>query len=301
MTPDPVAGGTRTEGDSNVSQVWLDALARGSCDEEGFLRAIQMLTRRSPEAAWDSLALLDQYYRRGKIRAEVFKRVKSRLGAQLLGPALGELSVPLKRQGKTSAVMVPVPPTATPPTATPPTATPPAATPPAATPSAAVPPSATQPAATQPSAAPPAAARSAAAPSAAAPPTAARPAAARAGRSSPGRSSPGRSSPGRSSPGRSDARACAAIFPGDSRRIGARPRYPCGAGDSAGLVGGVPAQPDEFSVLGSSRAFPAWSLERPNGADRSRKVRPDIECGQSTRRRGQARQSAGCNRGRRVA
>ena len=94
MTPDPVAGGTRTEGDSNVSQVWLDALARGSCDEEGFLRAIQMLTRRSPEAAWDSLALLDQYYRRGKIRAEVFKRVKSRLGAQLLDRPLGNSASP---------------------------------------------------------------------------------------------------------------------------------------------------------------------------------------------------------------
>jgi hypothetical protein len=61
MTPDPVAGDTRTEGDFSVSQVWLDALARGSCDEEAFLRAIQMLTRRAPEAAWESLALLAQY------------------------------------------------------------------------------------------------------------------------------------------------------------------------------------------------------------------------------------------------
>jgi serine/threonine protein kinase len=97
MTPDPVAT-DRNEGDFNVSQVWLDALSRGSCDEDGFLRAIQMLTRRSPEAAWDSLALLDQYYRRGKIKPDVFKRVKSRLGSQLLGPALDvERSVPLRR------------------------------------------------------------------------------------------------------------------------------------------------------------------------------------------------------------
>ena len=86
MTPDPVT--SRNESDFNVSQVWLDALARGTCDEEAFLRAVQMLTRRSPEAAWDSLALLDQYYRRGKINPDVFKRVKSRLGSQLLGPAL---------------------------------------------------------------------------------------------------------------------------------------------------------------------------------------------------------------------
>lgn len=113
MTPDPVAGDPRTEGDFNVSQVWLDALARGTCDEEAFLRAVQMLTRRSPEAAWDSLALLDQYYRRGKIKPDVFKRVKSRLGAQLLGPALDvELSVPLKRQEAApapAAIVVPVP------------------------------------------------------------------------------------------------------------------------------------------------------------------------------------------------
>jgi serine/threonine protein kinase len=113
MTPEPVESDNRTEGDFNVSQVWLDALARGACDEEAFLRAVQMLTRRSPEAAWDSLALLDQYYRRGKIKPDVFKRVKSRLGSQLLGPALDvELSVPLRRKVAPSApaaVVIPVP------------------------------------------------------------------------------------------------------------------------------------------------------------------------------------------------
>jgi serine/threonine protein kinase len=116
MTPDPVT--SRNESDFNVSQVWLDALSRGACDEEAFLRAVQMLTRRSPEAAWDSLALLDQYYRRGKIPPEVFKRVKSRLGSQLLGPALDvELSVPLRRQASPpapAAVVVPMPPPAPP-------------------------------------------------------------------------------------------------------------------------------------------------------------------------------------------
>ena len=157
MTPDPVAGDTRTEGDFNVSQVWLDALARGTCDEEAFLRAIQMLTRRSPEAAWDSLALLDQYYRRGKIRQDVFKRVKSRLGAQLLGPALDvELSVPLKREGVPPAVVVPVPPAAAPPAAPPPAAAPPAAPPRAARSTGSpAPPAATPPAAVTPMPAPP--------------------------------------------------------------------------------------------------------------------------------------------------
>jgi hypothetical protein len=113
MTPDPAVNDSRNESDFNVSQVWLDALARGTCDEEAFLRAVQMLTRRSPEAAWDSLALLDQYYRRGKIPPDVFKRVKSRLGSQLLGPALDvQLSAPLRRRESPqtpAAVVVPVP------------------------------------------------------------------------------------------------------------------------------------------------------------------------------------------------
>ncbi len=113
MTPESVANESRAEVDFNVSQVWLDALSRGTCDEEAFLRAVHMLTRRSPEAAWDSLALLDQYYRRGKIKPEVFRRVKSRLGNQLLGPALDvEHSVPLHPSATASApaaIVVPVP------------------------------------------------------------------------------------------------------------------------------------------------------------------------------------------------
>jgi hypothetical protein len=126
MTPDPVASADRTDSDSNASQVWLDALAHGSCDEEAFLRGVQMMTRRSPEAAWDSLALLDQYFRRGKIKPEVFKRLKLRLGSQLLGPALdAQLSVPLRRkdsQHAAAAVVVPVPSAAKAPPATAPAA-----------------------------------------------------------------------------------------------------------------------------------------------------------------------------------
>ncbi len=193
MTPDPaVTTDSRNESDFNVSQVWLDALSRGTCDEEAFLRAVQMLTRRSPEAAWDSLALLDQYYRRGKITADVFKRVKSRLGSQLLGPALDvELSVPLRRHETPpapAAVVVPVPPpaAATPgPSAAPAPAAPSAlrparrATPPPPAPVAAPAPSASPAAAGAPPRQAPAAASAAPAP-AAAPrhqPSAARPAA----------------------------------------------------------------------------------------------------------------------------
>src|SRR5580658_7422869 len=81
--------------DRDVVQAWLDALSTGACDEDGFLRAVQKLTRRSPDAGWDSLSLVDQYYRRGKIPTEVFNSLKSRLANQLVGPGMeGELSSP---------------------------------------------------------------------------------------------------------------------------------------------------------------------------------------------------------------
>ena len=97
MTPESIE--TPTEHQLNVTEVWLEALARGTCDEAGFLRAVQMLTRKSPEAGWESLSLLDQYYRRGKIKPEVFRSVKTRLGTQLLGPAMDlDVSVPLSRR-----------------------------------------------------------------------------------------------------------------------------------------------------------------------------------------------------------
>lgn len=99
MTPEPVDGKPRTDEEFNVAQVWLDALSRGACDEAAFLRAVQKLTQKSPEAGWESLSLLDQYYRRGKIKPEVFRSLKSQLGSQLLGPATDiEFSVPLPQK-----------------------------------------------------------------------------------------------------------------------------------------------------------------------------------------------------------
>ncbi|HMK84318.1 MAG TPA: hypothetical protein VK437_00035, partial [Steroidobacteraceae bacterium] len=82
-------------------QAWLDALARGSCDEDAFLGAVHALAEKSPDVGWDSLSLLDQYYRRGKIEAETFRRLKSQLGSRLLGPALHiDLSTPLPARDK---------------------------------------------------------------------------------------------------------------------------------------------------------------------------------------------------------
>jgi serine/threonine protein kinase len=93
-----------------AAQNWLDALASGTCDQAAFLRAVQELMRKVPDVGWDLLSLLDQYYRRGKIKPEVFRNVKSRLEAQLLGgtPGDAEISVPLPRAQDPSLVTGPV-------------------------------------------------------------------------------------------------------------------------------------------------------------------------------------------------
>ena len=94
MASEPITGNSRSGQDFNVAHVWLDALSCGACSEDDFLQAVQKLILESPEAGWESLSLLDQYYRRGKINAELFRRLKTRLGAQLLGTA-SEFSIPL--------------------------------------------------------------------------------------------------------------------------------------------------------------------------------------------------------------
>ena len=80
---------------ADLAQDWLDALSSGSCDEDAFLNAMQDLTRKDPDAGWDLLSLLDQYYRRGKIKPEVFRALKSNLEGQLLGTADTESSGPV--------------------------------------------------------------------------------------------------------------------------------------------------------------------------------------------------------------
>ena len=97
----PAANPLRRDVDREVVQAWLDALSTGACDEQEFLRAVEKLTRSSLDAGWDALALLDQYFRLGKIPAELFSSIKSRLGSQLIrsGSSGEELSVPLPQRG----------------------------------------------------------------------------------------------------------------------------------------------------------------------------------------------------------
>jgi serine/threonine protein kinase len=58
---------------------WLDALVGGTCTTEEFLAAVHDQVYGNADAAWEILSQLDQYYRRGKIKTDVFLMVKSRL------------------------------------------------------------------------------------------------------------------------------------------------------------------------------------------------------------------------------
>jgi serine/threonine protein kinase len=57
----------------------LDALASGACDEEAFLQSMHAIFESDPEVSWEVLSQLDQYYRRGRIEAEVFQGLKKSL------------------------------------------------------------------------------------------------------------------------------------------------------------------------------------------------------------------------------
>jgi len=98
----------------------MDSLATGTCDRGTFLRGVGELLRRSPDAGWELLALLDQYYRLGKIDSGAFTSLKSHLQSLLMGPTgTGEISVPLRHSRGAPAATVFTPPPAAAPAATP--------------------------------------------------------------------------------------------------------------------------------------------------------------------------------------
>jgi serine/threonine protein kinase len=73
------------EADESAIKSWLDSLANGSCDAEAFLRAMQNRFAADPDEAWEALSQLDQYYRRGRIETETFKKIKTSLAESVLG------------------------------------------------------------------------------------------------------------------------------------------------------------------------------------------------------------------------
>jgi serine/threonine protein kinase len=91
---EPVEQQPQQGGDGRTAKEWLDSLAGGGCDLHAFLRGAAELLQRTPDAGWDLLALVDQYYRRGKISAEAFGTIKSHLQALLVGKGQRDLLVP---------------------------------------------------------------------------------------------------------------------------------------------------------------------------------------------------------------
>ena len=73
-------------------RVQLDLLANGGCDQMTFLKSMQQRFQSAPDATWEVLAQLDQYYRRGKIKAEMFQAIKTALAESALGPNSGGAS-----------------------------------------------------------------------------------------------------------------------------------------------------------------------------------------------------------------
>src|ERR1700730_4364182 len=71
-------------GSEGAALVWLDGLASGLCTPEAFLSAVHEQFQGDGDEGWGMLSLLDQYYRRGKIKAELFHTLKSRLESAAL-------------------------------------------------------------------------------------------------------------------------------------------------------------------------------------------------------------------------
>jgi len=94
----PTLKQSRQHEEGRTAKEWLDALASGACNLPAFLSGTGDLLHQAPDAGWDLLSLVDQYYRRGKISAELFGAVKGHLQGILVGkgaPGDGNTSVPV--------------------------------------------------------------------------------------------------------------------------------------------------------------------------------------------------------------
>ncbi|MGA2777624.1 MAG: protein kinase [Steroidobacteraceae bacterium] len=82
---DPTAAPAGRGPSPTAVQQWLDALAAGADDQSASLVRVDELVCGSEDAAWEVLSLLDQYYRRGKIKAPLFQVLKSHVQHLALG------------------------------------------------------------------------------------------------------------------------------------------------------------------------------------------------------------------------
>ena len=86
----PFDGGATHQVDDILK--WMDSLASRECSTDEFLHEVLEREQDDPDLPWEVLALLDQYYRRKKIRHDVFISLKARLQKESL--YLGKVSVP---------------------------------------------------------------------------------------------------------------------------------------------------------------------------------------------------------------
>ena len=109
-------------GSEGAALVWVNALSSGVCTPDEFLRAVRDQFQGNPDEGWEVLSLLDQYYRRGKIEAEIFHTLRSRLeGSAMNGDAAEAASL---RPPPSIAITTPPAAAAAPPAAAPPAAAP---------------------------------------------------------------------------------------------------------------------------------------------------------------------------------
>jgi len=109
----PVIKQSRHNEEARTAKEWLDALVSGMCGLPAFLSGTGDLLHRAPDAGWDLLSLVDQYYRRGKISAELFGVVKAHLQGLLVGKGTagnGSMALPTmqdepQRQGPALATI----------------------------------------------------------------------------------------------------------------------------------------------------------------------------------------------------
>jgi serine/threonine protein kinase len=82
---EPVRWQRPRTGSHGATQEWLDGLANGLCSPDEFLAAMREQFQDDRDGHWEVLSLLDQYYRRGKIKLDLFRALKSRLEDTALG------------------------------------------------------------------------------------------------------------------------------------------------------------------------------------------------------------------------
>jgi len=70
---------------SHDLQPRFEQYVSGAISTDAFCHELLTLCKAQPERAWESLALLDQYFRRGKISAELLQSLRQRIGRQALG------------------------------------------------------------------------------------------------------------------------------------------------------------------------------------------------------------------------